>query len=109
MWRHIFKWKSCNARHLLCQGYFHRSSWCGEEQPAASQKPQEQDRESSPYFHSVLQGTLLQLPQEFLKANQPRIMYFSSNLKLVNFIFCIFYNSLQLAHLPTEKAKTLAT
>ena len=84
-------------------------SWCGQEQPAASQKPQEQDRESSPYFHSVLQGTLLQLPQEFLKANQPRIMYFSSNLKLVNFIFCIFYNSLQLAHLRTKKAKTLAT
>ena len=54
--------------------------------------------------HSVLQGTLLQLPQECLKPNQSQIMYFSSNLKLVNFIFCIFYNSLQLAHLPTEKA-----
>ena len=46
----------------MCQGYFHRSSWCGQEQPAASQKPQEQDRESSPYFHSVQQRTLLQLP-----------------------------------------------
>ena len=34
----------------MYQGYFHRSSWCGEEQPAASPKPQEQDRESSPYF-----------------------------------------------------------
>ena len=87
----------------MCQGYFHRSSWCGEEQPAASQKPQEQDRESSPYFHSVLQGTLLQLPQEFLKANQSQVMCFSSKLKLLNLIFCISYNSCQLAYFAAEK------
>ena len=87
----------------MCQGYFHRSSWCGEEQPAASQKPQEQDRESSPYFHSVLQGTLLQLPQEFLKANQSQVMCFSSKLRLLNLIFCISYNSCQLAYFAAEK------
>ena len=49
----MYVWKSC-------QGYFHISSWCVEEQPAASQKPQEQDRESSPYFHSVLQGRIFE-------------------------------------------------
>ena len=99
-------WRPVIGNHLM-QGTRYAKvifidSWCGQEQPAASQKPQEQDRESSPYFHSVLQ-----LPQDFLKSNQSQIMIFSSNLKLVNFIFCISYNSPQSAHLATEKDKTL--
>ena len=49
--------------------------------------------------HSVLQGTLLQLPQEFLKPNQSQVMYFSSKLELVNFTFCTSYDSFQLAPL----------
>ena len=51
-------WRPVIGNHLM-QGTRYAKvifidSWCGQEQPAASQKPQEQDRESSPYFHSAL-------------------------------------------------------